>query len=153
MRSGTVTSLEQVEESIREAVRRPRTTPTRASRTCSSRSIAARRRASTARAAHGARRRTGLRRASARTCWPRAAARCAVEGYEIIQSAPTSYVVDEARGVRDPSGMFCQRIGVTMHAVAVKPSPLQNLKLAVERWHLTVAGVAVCALCERPCRR
>ncbi len=67
-------------------------------------------------------------------------ARCRLQGHEIIQSAPTSYVVDEARGVRDPSGMFCQRIGVTMHAVAVKPSPLQNLKLAVERCHLNVVG-------------
>jgi cell division protein FtsA len=67
-------------------------------------------------------------------------AKCVAEGYEIIQSAPTSYMVDEARGVRDPSGMFCQRIGVTMHAVAVKPSPLANLKLAVERCHLSVAS-------------
>ena len=66
--------------------------------------------------------------------------RCRLEGHEVIQTAPTSYVVDEARGVRDPRGMFCQRIGVSMHAVAVKPSPLQNLKLAVERCHLTVAG-------------
>jgi len=67
-------------------------------------------------------------------------AKCRRDGYEIIQSGPTSYVVDEARGVRDPSGMFCQRIGVAMHAVAVKPSPLQNLKLAIERSHLTVSG-------------
>ncbi len=37
-----------------------------------------------------------------------ARARTKLEGHEIIQSAPTSYVVDEARGVRDPSGMFCQ---------------------------------------------
>jgi cell division protein FtsA len=66
--------------------------------------------------------------------------RCKLDGHEVIQAAPTSYVVDEARGVRDPRGMFCQRIGVSMHAVAVKPSPLQNLKLAVERCHLTVAG-------------
>jgi cell division protein FtsA len=66
--------------------------------------------------------------------------RCLVEGCELIQSAPTSYVVDEARGVRDPSGMFCQRIGVTMHGVAVKISPLQNLKLAVERRHLAIAA-------------
>ena len=29
-------------------------------------------------------------------------ARCRLEGHEIIQSAPTTYVVDEARGVRDP---------------------------------------------------
>src|SRR5476649_509493 len=67
-------------------------------------------------------------------------AKCRLEGHEIIQSAPTTYVVDEARGVKDPSGMFCQRIGVAMHAVAVKPSPYQNLKLAVERCHLNVVG-------------
>jgi cell division protein FtsA len=66
--------------------------------------------------------------------------KCRQEGYDIIHSAPTAYVVDEARGVRDPSGMFCQRIGVAMHAVAVKPSPLANLKLAVERCHLNVVG-------------
>ncbi|HEY6579019.1 MAG TPA: cell division protein FtsA, partial [Rhizomicrobium sp.] len=67
-------------------------------------------------------------------------ANCRLDDHEIIQCAPTSYVVDEARGVRDPSGMFCQRIGVQMHAVAVKPPPLQNLKLAVERCHLGVAA-------------
>ncbi len=67
-------------------------------------------------------------------------AKCRLEGYEVIQSAPTTYVVDEARGVRDPSGMFCQKIGVAMHAVAVRPSPLANLKLAVERCHLNVVG-------------
>ena len=66
--------------------------------------------------------------------------------------APTTYVVDEARGVRDPSGMFCQRIGVAMHAVAVKPSPLQNLKLAVERCHLNVVGTLFARLCLRPGR-
>jgi cell division protein FtsA len=66
--------------------------------------------------------------------------RARLEGYDVIQSAPISYVVDEARGVRDPRGMFCQRIGVSMHAVAVRPSPLQNLRLAVERCHLTMAG-------------
>lgn len=68
-------------------------------------------------------------------------AKSKAEDYEIVQIAPTSYVVDEARGVRDPSGMFCQRIGVSMHAVAVKPSPLANLKLAVERCHLKVSGI------------
>lgn len=66
--------------------------------------------------------------------------RCELDGCELIQAAPVSYVVDEARGVRDPSGMFCQRIGVSMHAVAVKSSPLQNLKLAVERSHLNVTA-------------
>ena len=67
-------------------------------------------------------------------------ARCQLDGHELIQSAPTTYVVDEARGVKNPLGMFCQGIGVAMHAVAVKPSPLNNLKLAVERCHLNVVG-------------
>lgn len=69
-----------------------------------------------------------------------ARSRCRLDGYEIIQSAPTAYMVDEARGVQNPSGMFCQNIGVAMHAVAVRPSPLANLKLAVERCHLNVVG-------------
>lgn len=67
-------------------------------------------------------------------------ARCKLDGHEIIQAAPTSYVVDEARGVKNPLGMYCQRIGVAMHAVAVRPSPLHNLKLAIERSHLSVVG-------------
>jgi cell division protein FtsA len=67
-------------------------------------------------------------------------ARARLDGHDVIHSAPTTYVVDEARGVKNPLGMFCQRIGVAMHAVAVKPSPLQNLKLAVERCHLHVVG-------------
>jgi cell division protein FtsA len=65
-------------------------------------------------------------------------ARAKLDGHDVIHSAPTAYVVDEARGVKNPLGMFCQRIGVAMHAVAVRPSPLQNLKLAVERCHLQV---------------
>jgi cell division protein FtsA len=72
-------------------------------------------------------------------------ARCQLEGHDLIQSAPTTYVVDEARGVRHPLGMFAQRLGVAMHAVAVKPSPLANLKLAVERCHLHVVGTQFAA--------
>jgi cell division protein FtsA len=68
---------------------------------------------------------------------------CRLDDCEMIQSAPVSYVVDEARGVKDPRGMFGQRIGVTLHAVAVKPLPLQNLKLAIERCHLTIGASLV----------
>jgi cell division protein FtsA len=67
-------------------------------------------------------------------------ARCQLDGHVVIQSMPTSYVVDEALGVRDPSGMVGQRIGVSMHAVAVTPTALANLRLAVERCHLNVAA-------------
>ncbi|MBV9331950.1 MAG: cell division protein FtsA [Alphaproteobacteria bacterium] len=66
--------------------------------------------------------------------------RCRLEDHELVQCAPTGYVVDEARGVRNPIGMFCRRLGVTTHGVVVQPSPFHNLKLAVERSHLKVAG-------------
>jgi cell division protein FtsA len=65
--------------------------------------------------------------------------RCKEPGYETIQAAPTGYVVDQSRGVSDPRGMYCDRLGVSVHAVAVRAGPLQNLRLAVERCHLTIA--------------
>jgi len=65
--------------------------------------------------------------------------RCREEGFETIQAAPTGYVVDQSRGVSDPRGMYCDRLGVSVHAVAVRSGPLQNLRLAVERCHLTIA--------------
>jgi len=64
---------------------------------------------------------------------------CHEDGYTTIQAAPTTYVVDQTRGVTDPRGMFCDRLGVAVHAVAVRMGPLQNLRLAVERCHLTIS--------------
>jgi cell division protein FtsA len=69
-----------------------------------------------------------------------ARARCSAEDYETIQSAPRGYTVDDAAGVHNPSGMYCQHLEVAMHAVAVRRSPLANLKLAVENRHLQIAG-------------
>jgi cell division protein FtsA len=64
---------------------------------------------------------------------------CREDGHETIQAAATSYVVDQTRGVTDPRGMFCERLGVSVHAVAVRTGPLHNLRLAVERCHLSIA--------------
>jgi cell division protein FtsA len=68
-----------------------------------------------------------------------AKANCRDEGYETIQASPTAYLVDQSRGIADPRGMFCDRLGVAVHAVAVRLGPLQNLRLAVEGCHLTIA--------------
>jgi cell division protein FtsA len=76
-------------------------------------------------------------------------ARAKLEGHEIIQSAPTTYVVDEARGVKNPSGMFCQRIGVAMHAVAVKPSPLAEPQTGGGTLSSACGGEPVRRLCQR----
>lgn len=139
IRAGTVTSLDLAEESIRDAVAAAEnhadariqnvilSVSCGAPRSVTSRAVLA---------LDGAL----VSDAHLRALLADGRANCAAEGYDIIQSAPTGYVVDEARGVRDPSGMYGQRIGVAMHAVAVRPSPLQNLRLAVERCHLNVVG-------------
>jgi cell division protein FtsA len=64
---------------------------------------------------------------------------CRDEGYEAIQAAATGYMIDSVRGVADPRGMFCERLGVSVHAVAVRAGPLHNLRIAVERCHLSIA--------------
>lgn len=64
---------------------------------------------------------------------------CREPGYDTLQAAATGYMVDQARGVRDPRGMYCDRLGVTVHGVAVRSGPLQNLRLAVERCHLNIS--------------
>lgn len=66
-------------------------------------------------------------------------AACREEGLETIQASPTGYMVDDMRGVSDPRGMFCDTLGVNIHAVAVRSGPLQNLRLAVEHCHLNIA--------------
>src|SRR6185436_11089019 len=63
---------------------------------------------------------------------------CREEGSEPIQAAATGYIVDSVRGVADPRGMFCEKLGVAVHAVAVRSGPLHNLRIAVERCHLNV---------------
>jgi cell division protein FtsA len=65
--------------------------------------------------------------------------RCSEPAYEPIQAAPTEYVVDQTRGVSDPRDMVCDRLGVSVHAVAVRAAALQNLRLAVERRQLSIS--------------
>ena len=75
-------------------------------------------------------------------------ARATLEGHEVIQSSPTAYVVDEARGVKDPSGMFCQKIGVAMHAVASQAQSGAGESQAGSRaLPPQCRGLATCTLC------
>ncbi len=64
---------------------------------------------------------------------------CREDGYETIQSTATGYIVDSVRGVTDPRGMYCDRLGVFVHGVAMRSGPLKNLRLAVERCHLGIS--------------
>ncbi|HUJ02441.1 MAG TPA: cell division protein FtsA [Rhizomicrobium sp.] len=138
IKSGAVTSLELAEESIREAVDRAeqladhRIQDVILSVQCGQpRSLTAR----AERVLGGAL----VTDAHLRDIIAEGKRNCRAEGCETIQASPASYVIDQSRGVRDPRGMFCERLGVTVHAVAVPAGPLHNLRLAVERCHLTIA--------------
>jgi cell division protein FtsA len=65
------------------------------------------------------------------------------EGRDVLHALPTNYSIDGARGVRDPRGMFGEKLGVDVHMVSALRGPLRNLELCIERCHLSVAGIAV----------
>jgi cell division protein FtsA len=60
---------------------------------------------------------------------------------QIVHSIPVGYSVDGARGVRDPRGMYGERLGVNIHLVTAATGPLRNLVSCVGRGHLAVAGL------------
>ena len=61
--------------------------------------------------------------------------------HEVIHSIPVGYSVDGNRGVRDPRGMFGERLGVNLHLVTAHASPVRNLRTVVDRCHLEIEGL------------
>ncbi len=64
---------------------------------------------------------------------------------EVVHSAPLGYAVDAATGIRDPRGMFGDRLGVSVHMVTAAIAPLHNLEVCIEKCHLDIAGRAIAA--------
>jgi len=62
-------------------------------------------------------------------------------GRAVLHSLPIGYVLDHARGVRDPRGMLAREFGIDMHVVTADGSAARNLMLAVERCHLAVEAM------------
>jgi len=60
------------------------------------------------------------------------------ENYELVHSIPVGYSIDGNRGVRDPRGMYGQRLGVNMHVIAANAGPIRNLETTVSRCHLEI---------------
>ncbi len=61
----------------------------------------------------------------------------------LIHSIPVGYAIDGSRGIRDPRGMFGQRLRVELHSVSAAASALRNLTTCIERTHLSVAGTVI----------
>lgn len=62
---------------------------------------------------------------------------------EIIHSIPVNYTIDGSRGIRDPRGMYGERLGVNMHVVSATAGPVRNLKTCVARGHLDLQALVV----------
>ena len=62
---------------------------------------------------------------------------------EIIHVLPVSYAIDGARGIRDPRGMFGDKLGVDLHVVTAASGPMKNLQLCLDRGHLGVSEMVV----------
>jgi cell division protein FtsA len=62
---------------------------------------------------------------------------------EVIHSIPVGFSIDASRGIRDPRGMYGQRLGVNMHVVAAAAGAVRNLAHCIGRCHLEIAGIVV----------
>jgi len=63
--------------------------------------------------------------------------------HELIHAIPVGYSIDGNRGVRDPRGMYGQRLGVNVHLVTAASGPIRNLLATIARCHLDVEAMMV----------
>lgn len=66
---------------------------------------------------------------------------CLTEDQTVMHAIPVGYTIDGSPRIKDPVGMYGDRLGVDMHVVAAAPGPLRNLAVCVERCHLEPASV------------
>ena len=64
-------------------------------------------------------------------------------GREVIHAIPIGFTIDGSRGIRDPRGMHCERLGVNMHVVSAAAGAMRNVTTCVRRCHLDVEGLVV----------
>jgi cell division protein FtsA len=62
---------------------------------------------------------------------------------EVVHSIPVGFSIDQSRGIRDPRGMFGQKLGVNMHVVTAQQAAVRNLTQCIGRCHLEIAALVV----------
>ena len=61
----------------------------------------------------------------------------------VVHSVPVAFSIDDSRGIRDPRGMFGERLGVNMHVVTASAASVRNHGSAIGRSHLDVDALVV----------
>jgi len=62
---------------------------------------------------------------------------------QIIHSVPVGFSIDDSRGIRDPRGMYGERLGVNMNVVTAGAHGVRNHTAAIGRSHLDVEALVV----------
>lgn len=62
---------------------------------------------------------------------------------ELIHTIPVGFRIDGNRGIRDPRGMFGDRLGVEMHVVSADTGPVRTLATCIAGCHLDVDSFVV----------
>ncbi len=84
-----------------------------------------------------------LHRALQHGCQANGGKACRDPSRQLIHSIPTGYAIDGNRGIRDPRGLYGERLGVQMHLITASANAVRNLTTCVRRCHLDVAGYIV----------
>jgi cell division protein FtsA len=61
----------------------------------------------------------------------------------LIHSIAVGYSIDGSKGIRDPRGMYGDRLGVDMHVVTAAAGAVKNLTTCVGRCHLDIKALVV----------
>lgn len=61
----------------------------------------------------------------------------------LLHAVPVRYTLDGNPGIRDPRGMYGERLGVQMHVVTAAAGTVRTLTSCVARCHLDIDGVLV----------
>jgi cell division protein FtsA len=70
-------------------------------------------------------------------------AACASSDRELIHCVPVGYSIDGARGIRDPRGMYGDRLGINMHMVTATTGAVRTLVTCLARCRLEVADIVM----------
>lgn len=62
---------------------------------------------------------------------------------ETLHSIPTGFRIDGNRGIRDPRGMYGDRLGVDVHVITAAASPVRNIATCVSGCHLDIEAFIV----------
>jgi cell division protein FtsA len=62
---------------------------------------------------------------------------------ELVHAIPVDYTIDGNEGIKDPRGMYGDRLGVAIHVISAAAGPVRNLATVVNRCHLDIEARVV----------